>query len=169
MLSLKQRALQSTQVVCVAYTNEFSVRGNSLIDLQIGCRHNRVSSNQDVLDRATSGSLAVVTSQCRHFVIGILGDHDNECRVWKESGGRVFKYSRVFTPITDVLPIASVLDAWRAACEIHEVVQKSKNLFHSRFCGYGTWYVPALHSAIEHGVFPVRSDGQQGTHTVFES
>jgi hypothetical protein len=82
--TLKDLALTATQVICVAYTDAFSVGGQSLIDLQLGCKHGVVSSNQDVLKNAPTGSLAVVTSQSGHFVMGLVGDHiPGPCTVWK--------------------------------------------------------------------------------------
>jgi hypothetical protein len=156
----------ATQVVCVAYTDEFSIDNNSLTDLHVGCTHGVVSSNQTVLDRATSGSLAIVTSQSRHFVIGILGDSTERCNVWSSRGGHVFKYTRLFTPITDILPIASIRSAWIATCEIHEVSKDPMKLFHSRFCGYGLPYITALKIALNLGIIPARAN--KGTHILFE-
>jgi hypothetical protein len=157
----------ATQVICVAYTNAFSVDNNSLIDLQIGCRHNVVSSNQSVLDRAEIGSLAVVTSQTGHMVIGVLGSTITNCKVWAGAGGHSFKYAREFTPITDVVPIALVRDKWASVCDVHGVSKKPNYLFHSRFCGYGTWYIPALLDALRFGIFPPSLPGAEGTRTVF--
>ncbi len=166
--TLKSLALQASKVICVAYTDEFSIDNQSLIDLQVGCKHNAVSSNQDVLHNAPVGSLAVVTAQSGHFVIGILGeDLETPCRIWRKDGGKVFKYARKFTPITDVMLRASVMDAWTATCDVYEVDKQSKYLFHSRFCGYGHWYIPALHAAIKHGVFPLRTT-TAATRTTFE-
>jgi hypothetical protein len=164
--NLKSLALEATQIICVAYTDEFSIGGQSLIDLQLGCRHGVVSSNQAVLKKTPSGSLAVVTSQSGHFVIGIVGDHlSGPCLVWRKEGGSTFDYARSFTPITDVLLRSSVRGAWEATCATHDVPKRSINLFNSRLCGYGTWYMSALHSAIEHEVFPIRT--ATGTRTVF--
>ncbi len=157
----------ATQVICVAYTNKFSVDGNSLIDLQIGCKHNAVSSNQTVLDRADSGSLAVVTSQTGHMVIGVLGPKIPDCNVWAHAGGRSFKYAREFTPLTDIVPIDLVRDKWASVCDVHEVTKKPNYLFHSRFCGYGTWYVTALRNALQFGIFPPRLRNVAGIRTVF--
>jgi hypothetical protein len=164
--SLKDLALKATQIICVAYTNEFSVSNNSLVDLQIGCRHKVVSSNQDVLDRALNGSLAVVTSQSGHAVVGLLGPTIPDCKVWSDLGGGFFKYAREFTPVTNVFPIAHVLGKWQAVCDVHDVTKKPRFLFHSRFCGYGTWYVPAIHDALRHEIFPIRSL-LTGTRTTF--
>jgi hypothetical protein len=154
--SLKDLALKATQIICVAYTDEFSVGGHSLVDLQLGCRHGVVSSNQDVLKNAPSGSLAVVTSQSGHFVLGLVGDHlASPCRVWRDNGGSTFKYAREFTPITDVLLRKSFMGAWEATCAIHETEKRAMYMFNSRFCSNGRWYMEALHSAIALGVFPL--------------
>ena len=160
-------ALKATQVICVAYTNAFSVDGDSLVDLQIGCRHNVVSSNQSVLDRAEVGSLVVVTSQTGHMVIGVLGAAIINCNLWTRLGGHSFNYAREFTPITDIVPIALVRDKWIAVCDVHEVSKQPRYLFHSRFCGYGTWYVPALHDALRFGIFPSTLQTGSNIRTVF--
>ncbi len=160
-------SLKVTQVICVAYTDAFSVGGQSLIDLQLGCRHGVVSSNQPVLKKAQTGSLVVVTAQSGHFVIGFLGDHiPGPCLVWRKEGGSSFKYARGFTPITDVLLRSTVRSSWEATCEIHEVTKRPINLFNSRLCGYGTCYAKALCAALELGVIPARS--AVGTRTVFD-
>ena len=165
--NLKNLALEATQVICVAYTDEFSVGGQSLIDLQIGCRHGVVSSNQALLKNAPTGSLAIVTSQSGHFVMGLVGDHiAGPCIIWRKEGGSTFKYARTFTPITDVLLRKTIKDAWEATCEIHPTEKHAKYIFHSRFCGNGRWYMEALRAAIKHDVFPIRKG--LGTHTVFE-
>lgn len=155
MNTLKQLAMNATKIVCVAYTDQFSINNKSILDLEVGCKHNIVSSNQDVLNRIESGNLVIVTSQCRHFVIGIVGKHIEGCTTWQNEGGHIFKYAREFTPLTDVLSIATIMGQWKATCEILEVEKDPKHLFHSRFCGYGTWYMSALHSAIHFGVIPI--------------
>ena len=166
MNSLKQLALNSSQVICVAYADKFSIDGKSIIDLEVGCRHGAVSSNQEVLNRAESGSIAIVTSQSRHFVMGILGKHIEECNVWKREGGSMFKYAREFTPITNILPIESFMEKWKGICDVEEVQKQPKNMFNARFCGYGSWYIKALHSAIEYNYLPIRTS--EGTHMLFE-
>jgi hypothetical protein len=155
--SLKDLALQATQIICVAYTDEFSVGGHSLIDLQIGCKHGIVSSNQAHLDNAPSGSLAVVTSQSGHFGLGLVGAPlPSASHVWRDKGGATFKYAREFTPITDVLLKKEIKGAWEATCEVYETEKCAKNMFHPYFCGKdGRWYMKALHAAIALGVFPV--------------
>lgn len=163
--------LQATEVVCVSYIDEYSVDNDSLNDLHIGCTHRVVSSNQDVLDRATNGSLAIVTTQRRtkrdrYFVIGVLGDHTGRCTVWSSRGGHVFKYTRIFTPLTDVLPMASIADKWATNCEDLAVSKDPKNLFNSRLCGYGECYVSALQSALTLGFIPLTTS--KGTHIFFE-
>jgi hypothetical protein len=164
--SLKDLALKATQVICVAYTDAFSVGGQSLVDLQLGCRHGVVSSNQDVLKNAPTGSLAVVTSQSGHFVMGLVGEHiSGPCTVWRQEGGSIFKYAREFTPITDVLLRKAIQGAWEATCEIHDTEKRAMYMFNSRFCSNGRWYMEALHSAIEHDVFPIST--RTGTRTVF--
>jgi hypothetical protein len=166
--TMKTAIAHATQVVCVAYTNEFSVNNDSLNDLQIGVAHGIVSSNQTVLKKARVGSLVVVTSQSGHCVVGILGDHlDRVCNVWANNGGHVFKHARHFTPITDVFLRAPVMTAWAAACDARGVAKKPYNVFNSRLCGYGTWYVPALQAVIEDGIIPVRKS-VHGTRVVFE-
>jgi hypothetical protein len=157
--TILSRILQSDQVICVAYTDEFSVRGKSLVDLKLGIRNCVVSSNQAVLKNAHMGSLAVVTAQSGHFVIGILGEHtDGPCLVWRNEGGSTFKYAREFTPVTDVLLRKDIRSAWEATCEVYASTKRPLNLFNSRLCGYGTWYMEALHAALRLGVFPLRTD-----------
>jgi hypothetical protein len=100
-------------------------------------------------------------------VIGILGEHiEGPCLVWRKEGGSSFKYARTFTPITDVLTRKAVRSAWEATCEVYEVTKRPINLFNARLCGYGEWYMGALHSAIKHGIFPLRTSN--GTRTVFD-
>lgn len=167
MLALKELALRSTEVVCVNYTDQFSIDGNSLNDLQVGCKHGAVSSNQTELKKAENGSLAIVTSQDGHFVVGLLGDHIiGPCTVWRQEGGGLFKYARKFTPITDVLLKKTVRATWEAVCDVHDVKMKPIYLFNQRFCKYGSSYIDAMHDAIKHGVFPMRT--ATGTRTVFE-
>ena len=131
MNSLKQLALNSSQVICVAYADKFSIDGKSIIDLEVGCKNGVVSSNQDVLDRADLGSLAIVTSQSRHFVIGVLGKHIEECKLWKDQGGHMFKYAREFTPITSITPIQAFIEKWKAICDVQEVQKQPKNMFNA--------------------------------------
>ena len=165
--TLKDLALTATQVICVAYTDAFSVGGQSLIDLQLGCKHGVVSSNQDVLKNAPTGSLAIVTSQSGHFVMGLVGDHiPTPCTVWRKEGGSTFKYAREFTPITDVLLRKAIQPAWEKTCDVHETPKRAMYMFNSRFCSNGRWYMEALHSAIAHNVFPIRTS--EGTRTVFD-
>jgi hypothetical protein len=157
--TLLSRILQSDQVICVAYTDEFSVGGKSLVDLKLGCRHGVISSNQDVLKNAPLGSLAIVTSQSGHFVMGLVGEHiSGPCLVWRDEGGSTFKYAREFTPITDVLLRKAIQPAWEATCEIHETPKRAMNMFNSRFCSNGRWYMEALHAALRLGIFPLRTD-----------
>ncbi len=164
--SLKDLALQSTQVICVAYTDKFSIDGQSLIDLQHGCKHGAVSSNQAVLKTARTGRLATVTAPSGPFPIRPPRAHPTApALIWRKEGGSTFKYARAFTPITDVLLRSTVRPAWEATCDVHEVTKKPLNLFNSRLCGYGTWYMEALHSAFQHNVFPIRT--AIGTRTVF--
>jgi len=159
---------RATQVVCVAYTDKFSVNNDSLNDLQIGVAHNMVSSNQTVLKKANVGSLAIVTSQSGHCVIGILGEHlDRVCDAWANNGGHVFKHARHFTPITDVFVRKSIMTEWEDVCEVYAVTKKSYNLFNSRLCGYGLWYVSALQAAIRYGMIPMRKS-ECGTRVLFE-
>lgn len=168
--SLKELALNSTQVICVSYTDPLSVGNNSFIDLQISCRHNVVSSNQTELDQAEQGSLAIVRCSSKkdgcYAVIGLLGPHVPDCKVWADRGGGFFKYAREFTPVTDVFPIDSIKDKWNATCQVHEVTKNPKNMFNMRFCKLGRWFIPALHDALRLGVFPSRSSAM-GTRTTF--
>ena len=144
-------------VVCIAYTDNMSVEGSSRRDLEIGCENNMVSSNQEVLDRAAEGSLAIVTSQSDDFVIGIVGKSVENCGVWEKEGGHRFRYARVFTPVTDILSKKEYSEKWDAVCQVLGCSGKNpKYLFHSRFCGYGTWYIPALTSALKCGVIPTK-------------
>ncbi len=142
------------KVICVAYTDEMSVARDSHRDLKIGCESNLVSSNQDILDRVENGSLVVVTSQ-KDFVIGLVGDSVKNADVWEKSGGHVFRYARQFFPLTDILSKDVYQEKWDATCQVLGCEGKNpKYLFHSRFCGYGACYVPALISALRCNMFP---------------
>ena len=157
----------AVQMICVAYTDEFSINNNSLNDLEIGCMHGVVSSNQVVLKKAMNGSFVVITAQSGHFVIGVLGDHiDVPCRLWSTNGGHTFKYARNFIPITDILTRASVKVQWDVTCEVYEVPKNPNNAFHSRWCGYGSWYMDAMKAALNLGVIPLRKT-TRGTRTTF--
>jgi hypothetical protein len=143
------------QVICVAYTDNFSVCSDSNIDLKIGCEHKIVSSNQIVLNNATEGSLVIVTSESRNFVIGILGKHIKHCALWLNHGGHVFKYAREFTPITNIIHISVIIEKWLATCEVFETSKNPKLLFNSRLCGYGVPYIPALIACLKCGIIPL--------------
>ncbi len=144
--------LSPKRIVCVGYSDAFSVGGKSLIDLQLGDKTGRVASNQIVLDRAEPGDLVVVTSQCRHFTVGVLNSPVTECTVWTEAGGHAWKYAWSYTPITSIAPIKQFRSTWAAICAVHEVPDsKVNNLFNSRLCGYGEIYINALVDALSRG------------------
>lgn len=137
--SLRVKLVQPN-VVCVAYTNKYSVGHKSVQDLHIGITAKTVASNQDVLDRTPDGSYVIVTCQDDRgrpnskCVIGRLGGHRGPAVMWKEfarttrqTGGHVWSFAREFTPLTPVLSVAAL----RKEFDI------PRNLFNSRLCGYG--------------------------------
>ena len=162
--SLKELALNARQVMCVSYTDLDSVGGNSLIDLQVGYAHKVVSSGQTRLNAAANDSLVVVRSKT-HAVVGVIGDRIPTCTLWADRGGKKFKYSRQFTPLTGIFPIDSIRDKWRAICELHNVEKNPQLLFHPTYCD-ATAYVPALHDALRLDYFPIRTS-MFGTHMTF--
>jgi hypothetical protein len=131
--------LVQPNVVCVAYTNEYSVGHKSEQDLLIGIMGKAVASNQKVLDRTPDGSYVIVTCQddrgrLSKCVIGRLGGHRSPTVMWKEfaritgqTGGHVWKYVRDFTPLTPVLSVHA----------LREEFYVPRSLFNSRLCGYG--------------------------------
>ncbi len=160
---LKNAALAATQVICVNYSDKNSTGGNSLNDLQLGCRYGEVAAGRtSELRGARVGSLCVVTS-ADHFVIGMLGSPLDTSTAWKE---RVYDYVREFTPLTDILPKRTVTAQWKDIRIEYEISEPHRSIFCSRNCGYGEWCIDAFREAINRDIFPVRST-TVSTRTVF--
>lgn len=131
--------LVQPNVVCVAYTNKYSVGHKSEQDLLVGILGKAVASNQPVLDRTPDGSYVIVTCQdekgrLSKCVIGRAGRHREPTMMWKEfaritrqEGGHVWKCAREFTPLTPVLSVHT----------LREEFDIPQYMFHSRLCGYG--------------------------------
>lgn len=136
--------LVQPNVVCVAYTNEYSVGHKSEQDLLISFLAKAVASNQPVLDRTPDGSYVIITCQDKkgrvsQCVIGTVGAHREPTSLWRtfarmtgQEGGHTWKYCRDFTPLTPVLSVHALREEADPAMKRHV-----DRMFNSRFCAYG--------------------------------
>jgi hypothetical protein len=147
--------------ICVAYTDPFSNNGDSHVDLDIGAKHNMVASNSLLLKNAKPGTLVQIVAAKKHenkrkIQFGILDRRiEGECHLWENASpnGRTFKYHWTFTPLTEVLymhDVRIIIDGIAERMNIN-----TKNMFHSRFCGWGTKYIPIMKEVLETRAIPL--------------
>lgn len=145
-----------SKIICVAYTNSHSVKKDSRIDLKIGNDHRMVSSNQIILDRASSGDLVIIRSQNGDCVIGKLGHKLSKCSLWKDicpEYGQEFKFAWTYEPLTPIMRIDDVRKCLAGSVESEGI--NLTFLFNSRLCGYGGKYMSLMKDAFALNLIPM--------------
>jgi len=140
-------ALQPKRVLCIGYADSASIDNKSINDLRLGHRNGIVSANYPQLNTADAGDLVIIRSQDRHFAIGVLRERLVDCRMWAAAGGRVWKYTWSYTPLTGIMPIETFLAIWRQTCVAHGVLNPEKMLSArscSAKCDGTVWVSPLM-------------------------
>jgi hypothetical protein len=148
-------------VICVTYTDAFSNNRDSHVDSDIGAKHKMVASNSTLLNNAKPGTLVQIVAAKKHknmrkIQFGILDRKiEGECHLWENASpnGRKFKYHWTFTPLTDVMYMKDVRGIIDTIAERMNI--NTKNMFHSRFCGWGTKYIPIMKEVLDTRAIPL--------------
>jgi hypothetical protein len=122
---------------CIAYSDKYSVGKSAWNDLLLGCDHNMVGCNSRTLGNcANRGDIIIIVAnnnKKKYCIVVSLQERIENCELWFNEGGHLWKYNWTYKPITNIIEITPQLkQELQDFCGEHEL--KYNNLFHSRFC-----------------------------------
>ena len=124
------------RIKCVTYTPEFSVDGDPVNDLLIGCRREIVGCKSSNLNSSTLGDYIVINAtknNVKYVVIGILCEKLEYCDTWEREGGYIWPYNWTYKPVTQIF-IYDDLTKYEVKQIAHDNNLNPNIVFNSRYC-----------------------------------
>lgn len=129
---------EASSISTLTYTDEHSCGGSAYSDLELGLKHTMVGCNSIRLRPGNALPGTIVKTQAKkngiwYFTIGILGAHVQECTLWKDHGGEVWKYNHYYEPLTSIMTLNPEMKKFIEDSAGRHGLSKT-TFFNSRFC-----------------------------------
>jgi len=112
-------------IVIQNYNDRFSIGYKAENDMILGHENKIVGSNNPFMERLEPGHIVVITDSRNLMDISSVERKatDEEANVWKNNGGRKWKYNYIVRPLTPVIKLEKSLNS-RSGCCQNGIVKK---------------------------------------------
>jgi len=106
-------------IVIQNYNNSHSIDNKAENDMLVGYENKIVGSNNPFMERLEPGHIILITDSRKLIQISLVERKasDKEGNVWKNNGGKKWKYNYIVRPLTPVIKLEDSLNSLTGCCQ----------------------------------------------------
>lgn len=106
-------------IVIQNYNDRFSIGYKAENDMLVGYENKIVGSNNPFMERLKPGDIVLITDSRKLIQIPLVERKasDKEGNVWKNNGGKKWKYNYIVRPLTPVIKLEDSLNSLTGCCQ----------------------------------------------------